>query len=170
MNHGKWNSLTIFLALLFTALICPAFIPAISAASNIQDIHHEPAGVITSDDKVTINITLNSTDNLSSIQYQYCDIDPPGTCSIYTNMTHVGGKQYSAVIMEKDGGSTIGYKVKIEYDNGSEEYSPGKDSYHEYLVEEDKKDDDSPFASTPLLVMSLLLAVMIIRTQKNHRR
>ena len=137
-------------------------------ASNIQDIHHQPSMNITSEDDVTIHVTLESKDNISIVEYQYCEIDPQGICTIYSDMTPGEGNNYTGVIPDNNAGATIGYKVRIEYDNGSEEYSPSKDSYHEYYIEKDPEDDDddSPFIPAPLFVIAILMATLMIRKRK----
>lgn len=137
-----------------------------SADSNFVTVDHDPDENITSDDDVTIYVQLNSTANITSVEFLYCEIEPVGVCSIYAEMTHNGGTNYSAVIGKGKGGTTMGYKIKIEYDDGREdEYSPGKDSYNEYFIEKDPEDDDddSPFLPIPFVLGSVLLAAVFIR-------
>ena len=125
MKHVKYSIVPlvlIILALLFTGT---ASLPMTSADSNIIGLGHDPDENITSDDDVTIHIQLNSTANVTSVEYQYCEVDPVGVCSIYSAMTHDGDTNYSAVIGNNDGGQTMGYKIKIEYDDGRDNEMSG---------------------------------------------
>jgi hypothetical protein len=164
MNYWTMNNRNFGIAALVSFLtVFVLLAPVANADSNVKSIRHDPNTSITSSDDVTIYITLENSDNISSIEYQYCEVDPVGTCSIYKDMTDEGNDQYSGVIPANDGGTTMGYKVKIEYDDGSKEYSPNEDSYHEYYIEEDEKDnDDSSFIPTPIVITPLLLAVALI--------
>lgn len=171
MNHMNTGPGGFLLSAVLVSLLGILVTPMASGNWNVVDIHHDPAEGITSDDKVTVYITLNDTTNVSSVEYQHCEIDPVGTCSIYADMTAEGNNTYSGVIPERDSGATIGYKVKIEYDNTSDkEYSPDKDNYHEYQIEKDKKDDDTSFAGAPIVILTFVTALLIVRRKKQKIR
>ena len=166
MKHLKHNLNSLFLAVLVLLTAMVLSIPSITADDpKITNVRHEPAAEITSDDTVTIYITVDNKDNITSVEYQYCEVDPVGTCSIFAEMTEGSGNQYTAVIPKKNGGTTMGYKIKIEFDDErDDEYSPNKDNYHQYYIEKDPEgDDDSPFIPFPMLVGAVLMATVIIK-------
>jgi len=162
MNNGNRVSLKLSTFLLAILILGGIGTPIdVSAGTNVESIYHEPEN-ITSEDKVTVYLTVKSTDNITQIQYDYCQLDPLGICTIYKNMTHLGGRRYSAVIPKQDGGTKIGYNVSIEYDNGSKEYTaPNNDTYHIYWVEKDEGDNDSPFPGIQILLLSIFISIVL---------
>ncbi len=171
MNYLKLNRIfhsIVILAILSLAVPSPAFLPYIRADTNIRDIHHEPSVNITSDDQVTIHLTLENGENVTSVQYQYCEIDPGNICSIYKDMTQGDGLNYTAVLPSQKGGYTIGYKVKIEYENDTEEYTPNKDDYHEFTVIKGDEEGDSSFSGAIIVIASVLAASIIISAHHKH--
>ena len=161
LRHRTTFTTMIFLVMILASSVA---METIAGQSNISIVLHEPSNGITSADKVTITVTLSSSDNMSSIEYQFCEIDPVGVCSIYEPMAHEGEDRYSAVIDERKGGTTMGYRIRIEYENGSFEYSPGSDEYHRYTVTNDGKDKDAPTLPVPLILGAIIMAAGAVRT------
>ncbi len=165
--------MTAGLAVFAMALVMIALVPSGSAQADFEDVSHSPSAAITSDDQVEVTVELDSTDNVSAVNIQVCIIEPNYNCYQWDDMDQ-DDETFTYTISAHDGGSLMGYKIEIEYDDGTDdEYSPSEDTYHEYEIEEDGSSgggddgDDTPFLGAPLIAAGVVVAAV---AHKGRRR
>ena len=162
-----WMHATTMLALAAAFLLAAA--PAEGADPNVVDVWHTPSGTVTPEDEVSVYIELEDTSNVTEVSIEVCVLEPRGSCRLPEEMTLESGTTYSHNIGRFDGGTTVGYNITIEYDDGNSTYA-GEEEYFTFQVQQvatdDGGDDSMPFPGAPLVAATIGLVVVLQRRRR----
>ncbi|UCD92562.1 MAG: redoxin domain-containing protein [Methanobacteriota archaeon] len=107
---------------------------ALALDSNILNVYHTPLEPFAGQ-AVSVHAEIENITDVDVVETQYCIIDPDtletGTC-YFEIMDDLGNQTFRYNITKLfDGGTMIGYKIRVIYDNQTIGYAPG-DGDHDY--------------------------------------
>ena len=104
---------------------------SIVSATEIASVTHQPT-TISEGTVVTIEVSFTDDSNVTSIQIQYCALEPIYTCYFpKTDMTAQGDNLWSGTLTVKSDTSdtVIGYELYISLNNGSTIIAPDSSGF-----------------------------------------
>jgi cytochrome c-type biogenesis protein len=119
------------LLLLFTLLVLLS--PNGTAQGNVVDAYIDPVQPYAGE-TVSVYSELADLTNVSAVQTQYCTVDPEtmevGIC-YFTPAEDLGNQTFLSNITDLfDGGTMLGYKIIVQYDDQSLEYYPEENYFY----------------------------------------